>query len=107
MTIEEFKEKLIKISPNLRYTNNQDLKLIKKAAFCAGSGSEFIEDATNLNADCLVTGDLKFHTALDAKIIVFDIGHFDSEILILPKIKKLIEGDIEIIFAKEKSPFQK
>jgi dinuclear metal center YbgI/SA1388 family protein len=107
MTIEEFKEKLIKISPNLRYTNNENLKLIKKVAFCAGSGSEFIEEATNLKADCLVTGDLKFHTALDAKIVVFDIGHFESEILILPKIKELIGNNIKVVFAKENSPFKK
>jgi dinuclear metal center YbgI/SA1388 family protein len=107
ITIEEFKEKLIKISPNLRYTNNENLKLIKKVAFCAGSGSEFIEEATNLKADCLVTGDLKFHTALDAKIVVFDIGHFESEILILPKLKELIENNIKVVFAKENSPFKK
>jgi dinuclear metal center YbgI/SA1388 family protein len=107
MTIEEFKEKLIKISPNLRYTNNENLKLIKKVAFCAGSGSEFIEEATNLKADCLVTGDLKFHTALDAKIVVFDIGHFESEILILPKLKELIGNNVKVVFAKENSPFKK
>jgi dinuclear metal center YbgI/SA1388 family protein len=107
ISIEDFKEKLIKISPNLRYTNNKNLKLLKKIAFCAGSGSEFIEDSANLEADCLVTGDLKFHTALEAKIVVFDIGHFESEILILPKIKELLGEDIEILFAKEDTPFKK
>jgi dinuclear metal center YbgI/SA1388 family protein len=107
ISIEEFKEKLIKISPDLRYTNNENIKLLKKIAFCAGSGSEFIEEATELKADCFVTGDLKFHTALEAKIAVFDIGHFESEILILPKIKKLIGENIEIVFAKEYSPFKK
>jgi dinuclear metal center YbgI/SA1388 family protein len=107
ISIEEFKEKLIKISPNLRYTNNKDTKFLKKITFCAGSGSEFIEEATELGADCLVTGDLKFHAALDSKITVFDIGHFESEILILPEIKKLISEDVEIVFAKENSPFKK
>lgn len=104
--ISKFKEKLKTISPNLRYTNNKEKTHIQRVAFCAGSGSEFIKEAKELGADCLVTGDLKFHTALDSEIVVFDIGHFESEILILPILKKIIGNNIEIIYAQEKSPFQ-
>ena len=105
VSIEDFAKFLRKISPNLRYVNNQNKTTIQKIAFCAGSGSEFISEAKFNGADALVTGDLKFHTALDSNIVVFDIGHFDSEILVLPELKKLIGNDVEIVFANETSPF--
>jgi putative NIF3 family GTP cyclohydrolase 1 type 2 len=97
---------LSKISPNLRYVNNnKDIKTIQTIAFCAGSGSEFIKEAQEMGAEALVTGDLKFHTALDSEIVIFDIGHFESEILVLPVLEKLIGSGVEIVYAKENSPF--
>lgn len=104
ISIEQFLKLLSKVSPNLRYVNNKNISYIKRIAFCAGSGSEFIQEAYENGADALVTGDLKFHTALESPIAVFDIGHFESEILILDVIKNLLSC-VEIIFAKEKSPF--
>ncbi len=103
--IDNFVQILRKISPNLRYINNKNIQTLSRIAFCAGSGSEFIGEAQVNGADALVTGDLKFHTALDSDIVVFDIGHFDSEILILPVLKELIGNDAEVVFAEEKSPF--
>lgn len=100
-----FIQKLKKISPNLRYVNNKNIQYIQKAAFCAGSGAEFIKASHDAGADCLVTGDLKFHTALDSNIVVFDIGHFESEIIILPVLKNIIGEGIEVVFAKEGCPF--
>ena len=104
-TIENFNNLLKKISPNTRVINNNKVKELNKIAFCAGSGSEFINEAKDFGADCLVTGDLKFHTALDSDIVVYDIGHFESEILVLPIFEKIIGAGVEIIYAKEKSPF--
>ena len=104
-TIEDFNNLLKKISPNTRVINNNKVKELNKIAFCAGSGSEFINEAKDFGADCLVTGDLKFHTALDNDIVVYDIGHFESEILVLPIFEKIIGAGVEIIYAKEKSPF--
>ena len=43
-----------------------DKKIVKRVAFCGGSGSEFIEDAINLNADVYITGDIKYHQAQTA-----------------------------------------
>lgn len=105
LSVGRFAQNLRKISPDLRYVNNKSVQNISKVMFCAGSGAEFIKDAQSLGADCLVTGDLKFHTALESEIVVFDIGHFESEILILPVLKNLIGSDVEIVFADEKSPF--
>lgn len=104
-TVNEFNKLIKTISPNARITNNKNVEQLKRIAFCAGSGSEFINDAKEFGADCLVTGDLKFHTALDSSIVVYDIGHFESEILILPVFAKIIGNDVKIVYADEYSPF--
>lgn len=104
-SVSNFIKKLKKISPNLRYVNNFGVEKLHKIAFCAGSGSDFIQEAYENGADALVTGDLKFHTALESPIVTFDIGHFESEILVLHVFEKIIGSDIEIIYAKERSPF--
>lgn len=105
ISIDNFSKKLLEISPNARLVNNINAKFIQKIAFCAGSGSEFVNDAKNLGADCFVTGDCKFHPALEYEIPVYDIGHFESEILIRPVLKKLVGDNVDIIFAEEYSPF--
>ena len=103
--IDEFIDMFRGLAPNVRYINNKRVESVKKVAFCAGSGSEFITDAKALGVDALVTGDLKFHTALDADIVVVDMGHFESEIIIRPVFRNLIGNGIEVIYAEEKSPF--
>ena len=98
--VEELRTKLLKISPKLRYINNLGAETVKTIGFCAGSGSEFIGQT-----DAFVTGDLKFHTAVEAKKVVFDIGHFESEIS-APKLLKRLTGVGENgVVADEKSPF--
>ena len=98
--VEELRAKLLKISPKLRYINNLGAETVKTIGFCAGSGSEFIGQT-----DAFVTGDLKFHTAVEAKKVVFDIGHFESEIS-APKLLKRLTGVGENgVVADEKSPF--
>ena len=105
ISVEDFANLLKQVSPKLRYVNNKNVKKISKVMFCAGSGADFIEDTEIAGGECLVTGDLKFHSALDSDIVVFDIGHFESEILILPVFKTIIGENVEIVFAQEKSPF--
>ena len=101
-TVEELRQKLLKISPKLRYINNYNKKTIQTIGFCAGSGSEFISE---FNTDAFVTGDLKFHTALDCKNVVFDIGHFESEQFAPKILKEITEVGEKGIIADEKSPF--
>lgn len=105
VSIHKFLKQLRTISPNLRYVNNYDVSEIKKIAFCAGSGAEFIKEACENGADALVTGDIKFHTALESPIVLFDIGHFESEILVLSIFEKLFDG-VETVRANEYSPFK-
>lgn len=102
ITTEDLKQKLLKISPKLRYINNCGTKKISSIGFCAGSGSEFINET---NTDAFVTGDLKFHTALDTNKLVFDIGHFESEIFAPQILKEITEVGEKGVIANEKSPF--
>lgn len=100
---------LIKEKLNLkaiRVVNNLKRKKVKKIAFCAGSGADFTKKAHSQGADAIVTGDVKYHTALDSNVIIIDIGHFESEIPVLKTIKKILEKvNIEVLIADEKSPF--
>lgn len=101
MSVEDLKKKLLKIFPHLRYVNNFGAKTVRTIGFCAGSGSEFINSEPIV--DAFVTGDLKFHTALEAKPVVFDIGHFESEIF-APELLEKVTG-VRGVIADEKSPF--
>ena len=100
ITIEDLAKNLRKISPNLRYVNNTHVKTVKTIGFCAGSGSEFVD---SVDTDAFVTGDLKFHPALEYTKPVFDLGHFESEILILKKFAQIL--DTKVVYANESSPF--
>lgn len=102
INIKDFKDLLKTISPNLRYVNNLNKTQIKKIGFCAGSGAEFID---KYDVDAFVTGDLKFHTALDSKQVVFDIGHFESEIFAPKLLKEITQIGEKGVLADEKSPF--
>jgi dinuclear metal center YbgI/SA1388 family protein len=58
------------------------LKSIETVALCGGSGGSLIRDAVAAKADLLLTGDVKYHQALEAKYLglaVVDIGHAESE----------------------------
>lgn len=54
---------------------------IRKVALCGGSGSFLLRDAIALGADIFISGDFKYHEFFDAedKIIIADIGHYESE----------------------------
>jgi dinuclear metal center YbgI/SA1388 family protein len=56
-------------------------KKIKKIAVCGGAGGFLLSDAINEGADIFVTSDMKYHQFFDAdeKIVIADIGHYESE----------------------------
>ncbi len=91
---------------SLRVVNNLNKNFIKKIAFCAGSGADFVALAEKIGADIIVTGDVKYHTALDSRVIIADIGHFESEHPVLNTIKNLLKNpELEVEIADEESPF--
>jgi dinuclear metal center YbgI/SA1388 family protein len=61
---------------------------IRKAAVLGGSGREFVHDAMRAGADVLITGDIDYHTAMDALaagFAVIDAGH-NIEKLVKPAV---------------------
>lgn len=64
----------------IRYTAIPD-KAIQKVALCGGAGSFLLSAAISAGADAFISGDFKYHEFFDAdnKILVADIGHFESE----------------------------
>ncbi|GAA4099925.1 Nif3-like dinuclear metal center hexameric protein [Mucilaginibacter panaciglaebae] len=56
-------------------------KSIKKVAVCGGSGGFLLKQAIGAGADIFITADYKYHEFFDAdgKIVIADIGHFESE----------------------------
>ncbi len=56
-------------------------KKIRRVAVCGGSGSFLLENALSAGADIFITADFKYHEFFDAdgKLIIADVGHFESE----------------------------
>jgi dinuclear metal center YbgI/SA1388 family protein len=105
MTAEAFLGHL-KISMNLemiKFTNFD--KPIKKVAVCGGSGSFLTSVAFRNQADVFVTADFKYHDFFDAenKLMLCDIGHFESEISTLEIFYEIITEkfiNFAVIFCK-------
>ena len=54
---------------------------ITKVALCGGSGGALLNDAIASGADAFITADVRYHSFFEAgnKMIVIDIGHYESE----------------------------
>ncbi len=67
-------------------------KKLKKIAICGGSGSFLLNSAIHSGADMLITADFKYHQFFDSdgKIVIADIGHYESEQFTIELIKSLI-----------------
>ena len=80
----------------LRFTNISAQKNILKVAICSGSGGNPIETAAALRVDAFVTGEIKHHEILFAiknNITVVDVGHFQSENIIVKKVADLLKSN--------------
>lgn len=79
---------------------------IKSIALCTGAGASLIDE---VEADCFLTGDIKYHDAMKAMsedLMMIDIGHYESEKffaeILLEELKVL---PILAIIANSKNPF--
>ncbi|MBQ7287546.1 MAG: Nif3-like dinuclear metal center hexameric protein [Candidatus Gastranaerophilales bacterium] len=100
----------IKTALNLEHVklvNPNNISIVKNIAICAGAGGSFIDKLRDYDVDVYITGDIKFHKALEVEgFAVIDIGHFESELPVLPLIQGLIaKTQVEVIIAKEEKPW--
>lgn len=81
-------------------------KRVKRAALTTGSGCSLMK---YIKADCFLTGDIKYHDAMEAKSInlsLIDIGHFESERFFAEILLKHLKNlGLEAIISSSKNPF--
>jgi len=87
-------------------------KEIESAAVFCGSYDGDLGALKSAGVDVLVTGDIKYHTALDVienGMCIIDAGHFETEMVMVPKIAEMIKekfAEIEILITNaQKNPF--
>ena len=73
-------------------------KPIQKVAVCGGSGSFLLQKAIDQGAAIFITADFKYHEFFDAenKIVIADIGHYESERFTFEYLKSLIIENFSI-----------
>ncbi|MGB5867754.1 MAG: Nif3-like dinuclear metal center hexameric protein [Arcobacteraceae bacterium] len=103
--------KLLKDKLNLKTLKIVNAKKeIKSVSLTTGAGMSLL---SNIKTDCFLTGDIKYHEAMDAKarnITLIDIGHYESEIHFITLLNSLIEkylktNDKKAIMLKSHNPF--
>ena len=107
LSLDDFILKL-KIALNcqkLKVINPANIQQIRTVAMCSGSGGDFIPKLKDI--DLFVTGDVKYHSALDVEnMVVIDAGHFETEKIILQTLKNLLQPYAQdIVIAKETEPW--
>lgn len=79
---------------------------VKRVALTTGSGGSLIK---SIKAECFLTGDIKYHDAMEAKSInlsLIDIGHFESEHFFAEILLKHLKNlGLEAIISSSKNPF--
>lgn len=111
LTLGEFAERICLAldTPAVRVCGDTDA-VIKTAAAASGSCSEMIIPAKNAGCDVIVTGDIKYHEALDAVnsgIFIIDAGHYPTEIFVTEIFERILsETGLEIIKPKHGDVFK-
>lgn len=87
----------------IKYTKGKNIKSV--AVSCGGAGDEVFR-LENYEFDAFVTGDMKHHEFLYAKshnISAYEAGHYNTEHIIVPKLKELLSDqfpDIEFLISE-------
>lgn len=106
---------LLKEKLNLNSINvvrSKEEREIKKISLVSGAGASYWRKAKKLGAQVLITGDIKYHEAMDAReenFTLIDIGHFESEWIFSNLLESLLkkEFEIEISIYNDGPVFQK
>ena len=89
---------------HVKYVKAHDV--IKTAALVTGSGASLIGQ---IEADCFLTGDIKYHDAMQAKSIdlsMIDIGHYESECFFGEILQNHLKNlELAVIISQSENPF--
>ncbi len=78
----------------VRYTKGS--RPIRRIAFCSGGAGSDLTKAIALGADAYITGDVKHDqliTALNSGVSIFDCGHYYTEVIAMPYLKRCFNED--------------
>jgi len=79
---------------------------VTSIAMTTGAGASLLDE---VNADCFLTGDIKYHDAMKAMsedLMMVEIGHYESERFFAEILLEELKGlDILAIIANSKNPF--
>lgn len=86
----------------------------KRIAICTGSGMSLYKKAKQAGADVFLTGDIKYHQAIEARrddVSLIDLGHFYSEIHAVRSLEKIFKKDMgkhvkTEVYSKLRDPFE-
>lgn len=81
---------------------------VRTVAYCGGSGTSLIERAAHAGADVFVTGDMKYHPAVETPVCVVDVGHFSLEEEMMRRFALELDEampDAEVRFLPGEDPF--
>ncbi|MDD3339623.1 MAG: Nif3-like dinuclear metal center hexameric protein [Lachnospiraceae bacterium] len=97
--------------PMVRVYGPADSK-IERVAISSGSGKSMVDAAIKSGAQVLVTGDIDYHTGLDAVakgIALVDAGHYGTEYIFIPFMQQTLEElltDVKVTATGIRQPFQ-
>lgn len=86
-------------------------EFINNIAIVTGSGMSLLDE---VNADCFLTGDIKYHDAMEAKarnISLIDIRHYESEVSFASLLEMLLKehlkkNKLKAIITSSQNPFE-
>ena len=82
---------------------------ISRLAYCTGSGSSLLREARAAGAQLFITGDVKYHTALEAEICLLDVGHHSLEEEMMRRMSGLLAqrlSGLNVVFVPSVSPLR-
>ncbi len=109
VTVEEFASEIRHLYrlPFIRYIGEGQTK-VSKVALCTGSGGDLALIAKEKRADVYITGDIKYSVAREAAaagLAVIELGHYESEYIVVDLLEKIIThyGGIHVNLHKSRA----
>lgn len=82
---------------------------VRRVAYCTGSGSSLWREARARGAELFITGDVKYHTALETRICILDVGHHSLEEEMMRRLSlglAAMFAGVDVIFVASASPLR-
>ena len=108
VTLSDILQLIQPACPRLVRALPEDLTEISSLAVCPGSGGSLADAAARAGAQLLITGDMKYHSALEAPLPVLDVGHFCLEETMMHRFARSLADTldgVDVTFVAASDPF--